>query len=72
MSAVHDPEQIDMKIQAPSSEGNKIHSKTIFIELPHTFHCTVSLPVHGCLWAFQQHRSFQLRSDMGANVLLQK
>ena len=72
-SALHDTKEIKMKIQEPSSECNTKHTaKTVFRELPHIFFSAVSLPDHGCLWAFQQHRSIQLRSDMGTNVLIQK
>jgi hypothetical protein len=56
MSAIHHTKQIKMKIQASSSDCNtKFTVKQSSDSFP-PFLCVVSLPDHGCLWVFQQHR----------------
>jgi hypothetical protein len=49
-----------------------MHSKAVFRELAGSLPFAVFLPERGCLWAFEQCKSMDLRSGMGVNAYIKK
>lgn len=67
----NDTKEIKTKIRAPYSKCSTKYTVKPCSETSTLLLC-VSLPHHGCLWAFGERRSIQLTSDMGANVVIKK